>query len=254
MESISFYDTDRAVSEYLLFHYGEDAEVLPWSFGPAGALNYPARCVSELLDVGRLAVGARALDLGCAVGRSSFELARHCAEVVGVDYSHRFIDAAKQLQCDGCMDYSFVEEGDLRAVAVARVPEGIDRGRVQFEQGDAQGLRGDLGSFDVVLMANLLDRLPRPAELLRGLAARVSSGGQLLITTPCTWLEEYTAREEWLGGYEREGNVVRTRDTLGRMLGGDFECLAERDLPFLIREHSRKFQWSVALGTVWIRR
>jgi hypothetical protein len=27
-----------------------------------------------------------------------------------------------------------------------------------------------------------------------------------------------------------------------------------KDLPFLIREHARKFQWSVALATVWRRR
>jgi hypothetical protein len=25
------------------------------------------------------------------------------------------------------------------------------------------------------------------------------------------------------------------------------------DMPFLIREHARKFQWSVALGTRWRR-
>jgi putative 4-mercaptohistidine N1-methyltranferase len=254
MDATCFYDTDRAVSEYLLFHYGEDSEVLPWNFGPAGALNYPARCVSELLDLGRLSANARGLDLGCAVGRSTFELARHCSEVVGIDYSHRFVEAAAQLQRDGAMDYSFAEEGDIRTSAVARVASGIDRSRVSFEQGDAQSLRGDLGSFDVVLMANLLDRLPRPAEFLRSLAARVRSGGQLLVTTPCTWLEEYTPREEWLGGFERDGIPVRTRSTLGQILGADFACLAEVDLPFLIREHSRKFQWSVGMGTVWIRR
>jgi len=34
----------------------------------------------------------RALDLGCAVGRSSFELAREYQEVVGIDISQTFID------------------------------------------------------------------------------------------------------------------------------------------------------------------
>jgi 2-polyprenyl-3-methyl-5-hydroxy-6-metoxy-1,4-benzoquinol methylase len=33
----------------------------------------------------------RALDIGCAVGRSSFELARNFKEVVGIDFSHRFV-------------------------------------------------------------------------------------------------------------------------------------------------------------------
>jgi 2-polyprenyl-3-methyl-5-hydroxy-6-metoxy-1,4-benzoquinol methylase len=36
----------------------------------------------------------RALDLGCAVGRSSFELTRYFDRVVGLDYSARFIQVA----------------------------------------------------------------------------------------------------------------------------------------------------------------
>lgn len=39
----------------------------------------------------------RALDVGCAVGRSSFEMARTFDEVVGVDFSGKFINAAKAL-------------------------------------------------------------------------------------------------------------------------------------------------------------
>ena len=37
-------------------------------------------------------------------------------------------------------------------------------------------------------------------------------------------------------------------------LAPDFTLVQQKDLPFLIREHARKFQWSVALGTVWQRR
>ena len=66
-----FYETSKALSEYLLFHYGKPEEVLPWDFGPSDALDYPARCVSECVAADRLAANARALDLGCAVGRST---------------------------------------------------------------------------------------------------------------------------------------------------------------------------------------
>ena len=93
-----FYETAKALSEYLLFHYGKPEEVLPWDFGPSDALDYPARCVSECVAADRLAANARALDLGCAVGRSTFELARHCAEAIGIDLSENFIAAAGQLQ------------------------------------------------------------------------------------------------------------------------------------------------------------
>lgn len=251
--SSSFYETDRAVSEYLLFHYGLAEQVLPWSFGPADALEYPARCVSACLDVGRLSQGSRALDLGCSVGRSSFELARHCGEVVGVDTSQRFIDVASRLQEQGSLTYAYTEEGRLTTPTTAVVPLGIDRKRVRFERGDAQALRPSLGTFDVVLLANLLDRLPQPRRCLAALPGLVVSGGQLIVTTPCTWLADYTHPGEWLGGFEREGQAVTTLNTLRQVLEPDFDLARTCDLPFLIREHARKYQWSVAQGSVWVR-
>ena len=254
MNTADFYETERALSEYLLFHYGTPAQNLPWPFGPASALEYPARCVSECLEIARLPAHARALDLGCAVGRSTFELARRCSEVVGIDYSHRFIEAARRLQQHGSMPYVYAEEGLLTAPATATVPAAIDRQRVTFEQGDAQALRSDLGTFDVLLMANLVDRLSEPRRCLHSLPALVRPGGQLILTTPCTWLEAYTQRAHWLGGFEEHGRPVQTLETLQALLDRHFVLARTLDLPFLIREHARKFQWSVALGTVWTRR
>ena len=249
----TYYETDRALSEYLLFHYGADEQILPWSFGPAEGLHYPERCVREILDASRLPAAARALDLGCAVGRSSFELARHCREVIGIDYSDRFIGVAAQLQRQGSLTYGIVEEGDLTIPATAVVPAEIDRLRVVFEQGDAQQLREDLGMFDVVLMANLIDRLARPLGCLERLPSLVKPGGQLIITSPYTWLEEYTRKEDWLGGFEKDGGKVHTLEALKDALVQHFELALTRDLPFLIREHARKFQWSVAEASVWRR-
>ncbi len=250
----SFYESDRALAEYLLFHYGAPHEVLPWAFGPTDALNYPVRCVTSCLDPTRLPAAPRALDLGCAVGRSTFELARLCPEVVGVDYSHRFIATAQHLQRDGSLPYAVAEEGALTTPALAQVPPDLDRHRVTFEQGDAQQLRPDLGAFDVVLLANLLDRLHDPRRCLRQLPALVRPGGQLIITTPCTWLEDYTPPDHWLGGFSADGQPIHTRATLETELHSHFALTRSFDLPFLLREHARKYQWSVALATVWTRR
>lgn len=254
MSAPDFYETERALSEYLLFHYGSPAQTMPWSFGPATAFNYPARCVSECLDTARLPAQARALDLGCAVGRATFELARHCSEVVGIDFSHRFIEIARHLQQRGSTSYAYVEEGLLTTPATAEVSAEIDRSRVTFEQGDAQALRSDLGQFDVVLMANLVDRLRDPKQCLNALPALVRTGGQLMLTTPCTWLEDYTPRSHWLGGFAQDGRPVKTLATLQAVLDPYFTLVRTLDMPFVIREHARKFQWSVAQATVWLRR
>lgn len=249
-----YYESERGLSEYLLFHYGTAAEVLPWPAGPVNGLDYPARCVSECLDPATLPPSARALDLGCAVGRSTFELARHCLEVIGIDFSTHFIATARRLQASGSLPYAFTVEGNLTQPATAKVPVEIDRSRVRFEQGDAQQLRPDLGQFDVVLLANLIDRLNDPQRCLAQLAGLVKPGGQLIITSPYTWLEDYTPPTQWLGGCERDGQRLTTREGLQRALEPAFELTAVRDLPFLIREHARKYQWSVAEATHWRRR
>jgi putative 4-mercaptohistidine N1-methyltranferase len=250
----NYYETDRAVSEYLLFHYGTKDQILPYAFGPADALDYPVRCVTECLDRLRLPSEASALDLGCAVGRASFELARHCVRVVGIDHSQSFVNVARHLQNQGSITYGYIDEGRLTVPATAVVPEGIDRARVSFEQGDAQELRQDLGTFDVILLANLIDRLEDPGRFLARVKHLVAPGGQLILTSPYTWLEAFTPADHWLGGFERQGKKVRTLDSLRGILEDGFEWGGTKDLPFLIREHSRKFQWSVAQASLWLRK
>lgn len=251
---MNIYETDQLLSEYLLFHYGEDHEILPWSFGPAGALRYPVRCITECFDLSRIAPTARGLDLGCAVGRSTFELARHCREVIGIDYSQRFVAAGQELAAKQELPYRRRDEGDLFTPLVARAPEGVDCQRVQFEHGDALNLRADLGSFDAVLMANLIDRLNDPRRLFERLPSLVNQGGQLVIASPYTWLEDFTPKGKWLGGYEEAGEKRTTRRALHTLLEPHFELIKSSDQPFLIREHARKFQWSVAETTTWLRR
>ncbi|MBT4902504.1 MAG: methyltransferase type 12, partial [Verrucomicrobia bacterium] len=102
--------------------------------------------------------------------------------------------------------------------------------------------------FDVVLMANLIDRLPCPAKCLEQLPNLVAAGGQLIIASPCTWLEEYTPKAEWLGGQAQQ-----TLDTFRDLLSPAFTLDGEWNLPFLIREHARKYQWSIAQATRWLR-
>jgi putative 4-mercaptohistidine N1-methyltranferase len=247
----NIYETERLLAEYLLFHYGyaEDIFTGQWEAkGVREALHFPERSVNACFDLPSLPDGARALDAGCAVGRASFELSRHCESVIGIDFSHRFIEAANVLKTDGELPFERLEEGARTAPCTARVPREIVRERVVFDTGDAMNLRVNLGAFDAVLAANLLCRLPDPARFLARLPSLVKPGGQLVITTPCTWLEEFTPRSKWLCG-----DTSTTLDGLHDHLDAKFDLVKQIDLPLIIREHARKFQWTVALGTLWRR-
>jgi putative 4-mercaptohistidine N1-methyltranferase len=244
---VNIYETDLLLNQYLLFHYGTAEDQLPYSFGPRDALFYPSRCVTEFLPrIGRI---SRALDLGCAVGRTTFELARWADEVIGIDLSSQFIAAAQALQKAGEVQIRILVEGQRSTVVARRLDPQIDRSKCRFFVEDALRSSSKFGSFDLVLAANLIDRVSRPADLLREIKQLVRSNGHVILASPYTWLEEFTPRENWLSD--------ATATTLGRIqeiLEPDLVLVAAKDLPFLIREHARKFQWSLAQASLWKRR
>jgi putative 4-mercaptohistidine N1-methyltranferase len=240
------YEDPKILDEYLLFHYGRENEILDpkvqWPDGMIQALDFAVRTPSHFATN----TVARGLDLGCAVGRSAFEMARTCEKVIGLDFSHRFIAAAISLKSEREVNYSRLDEGVMTAQLTANLPEGIDALRVEFMQGDAMHLPENLGRFDRVHAANLLCRLTDPIVLLKRLGDLVEKGGELVLATPCTWLEDFTPLENW-----------PKSDTLGWLkdhLLDDFELRSESDEPFLIRETARKFQWTRSMITVWSRR
>ena len=248
-----YYDTATQLNEYLVFHYGNDAAVLPWDFGPVKALGFHKRLVGWV-DKSRLHTGCRALDLGCAVGRISFELARTCESVVGVDYSTTFVESAKKIKESGLVTFQLAREGNLSTSAQVRLPSDLVRERVSFCQGDAENLPDSLGKFDVIIMANLLDRVAHPRKVLSRLRDITQPGAQVIICSPFTWWDEFTQPEERLGGFIQDGKEVTSMDTVAELLELDFHQTKIGDEPFLIRQHERKFFMSVACVGLWIRR
>lgn len=236
------YETRKLVDEYLLFHYANAEELLPWAGGPTDALDFAVRTPAYATGT----PGSRALDLGCAVGRSSFELSQWFDEVIGIDYSHAFVAIAEHIRSGKELAYQRHDEATASTTLHAQIPAHSRSGNITFEQGDAMNLRDDLGAFDVVHAANLICRLPEPLRLLERLPSLVNPGGTLILATPCTWLEEYTARKNF-----PEPN---TFDWLKTQLGHAFELVSKNDEPFLIRETARKYQWTVSMLTVWQRR
>jgi putative 4-mercaptohistidine N1-methyltranferase len=185
------------------------------------------------------------LDLGCAVGRSTFELARRCTEVVGIDYSRSFIHSANQLKKRGHLKFQLCEEGNHNTPSLAKVDARIERNNVHFQVGDALHLPRDLGTFDLVLAANLIDRLPNPTFFASKVApGLVKPNGFLLLTSPYTWSKEYTPESKWWRN---------SFATLKKLLQPHFRLTHRQDLSFLLREHRRKFQYTFADATLWVR-
>nr|WP_041474349.1 5-histidylcysteine sulfoxide synthase [Erwinia sp. Ejp617] len=242
------YETDSMVSQYLDFQYG--AEYF-------GVENYAKALAQIACRISQRHL--RALDIGCATGRASFELARHFDRVVGMDYSARFIDVALQLTRGENFRYVTQEEGDLieyHQVHLQDFDLGPEQaGRIRFVQGDACNLKPQAEAWDLVLAANLLDRLRQPKRFLTDITQMIRPGGVLMLSSPYTWLEEFTPKENWLGGIRENGEALSTYQALQRLLSADFEEIAPpQDVPFVIRETARKYQHSVAQLTLWRKR
>ncbi|MBU2976830.1 5-histidylcysteine sulfoxide synthase [Alteromonas sp. C1M14] len=243
------YESDTQVSQYSEFHYGETYFNVP-NFAQA-SVKFAAKFMAGKRKV-------KALDLGCAVGRASFELANHFEYVDGIDFSARFIKTAFAMQEQKEIRYHLIEEGELTSFCIRRLSDfGLDNvaDKVHFSQGDACNLKPQFTGYDCILMSNLVDRVYEPAKLLASIKARLNVGGVLIIGSPFTWLEEYTEKAHWLGGIKDEnGETLTSTDALERTLGRDFVRLEQpTDIPFVIRETKRKFQHTLSEFNVFER-
>ena len=244
----SHYETDKLLSEYAEFHYGDNYFGVP---------NFPA----ALAEIAIAAMGNKpshkALDLGCASGRATFELAKHFDHVTGIDFSARFIGQGVQLAEQGVLRYTLADEGELVFYKErSLIGLGLDhvKDRVEFCQGDACNLKVLFSGYDLILAANLIDRLYEPAKFLTVIHERLNLGGLLMITSPYTWLKEHTKRESWIGGFKRDGESFGTLDGLKEILGKHFRLVkGPEEVPFVIRETRHKFQHTLSEVTVWER-
>jgi putative 4-mercaptohistidine N1-methyltranferase len=246
------YEREQVLNQYLLFHYGSDADQMPFDLHLKKALNFSVRCVSECLDFYALSNNAKALELGCSVGRTSFELSRHCESVVAIDSSKAFIAAAKQIQKNGQLEYHLTVEGAQRVTRYALLPESVNANRVQFRGGDALNLVDEHTAFDVVLAANVLCRLRDPMALLAELPHLTATNGQLILISPYSWSKEFTLPNHWMGGAE-DNQGKSTFEYIKDALGDYFEHKATFDMPFMMREHFRKYELGMAQATLWTR-
>ncbi len=249
MNDVNIYETDELVSQYCDFQYGEDI---------FGVENFAKVCAQKAIGYSKCTQQGKALDIGCATGRASFELTKVFDHVDGIDYSQTFIDTALELQKNGRILYAQNREGELKSSILVDMTMYSFRDsciKARFFQGDACNLESQFNGYDLIMATNLIDRLYEPQLFLNTIHERVTNGGILLLTSPYTWREEYTAKEFWIGGYTDEnGDEILALEGLKQLLEENFDLLATEEVPFVIRETSRKFQHTISQMSVWRRR
>ncbi len=246
-EVLDIYESDELVSQYCEFQYGETH---------FGVENF---AISTAKVASKFAINKKkALDLGCATGRATYELAKTFDEVEGIDFSVRFVQVGAKLKSDGYVAFGVREEGELVENKKVTIQElGYDnlKIKVSFWQGDACNLKPNFNSYDLVMATNLIDRLYNPRLFLDTIDERLNSDGVLVITSPYTWQESSTKKEFWLGGYRDENGVeIKTIESLKNILNEKFELIHLEDLEFIIKETARKYQHTISQVSVWRKR
>jgi 2-polyprenyl-3-methyl-5-hydroxy-6-metoxy-1,4-benzoquinol methylase len=107
--------------------------------------------------------GPDVLDVGCSQGIASILLAREGHRVVGIDREHEAIRAARER-----LDQ---EEAQVRE-------------RVEFRVGEGRAVGFADGSFDAVLLGEVLEHQLDPGKLLDEARRVLRPGGRIVITTP----------------------------------------------------------------------
>ena len=238
------YETDDSIAQYCEFHYGEE------NFG---VKNFCVNSVELLKPYLKNIKTNKALDLGCSVGRSTFELAQVFDEVTGIDFSANFINVGVKLKKYDTLTFRIKNEGDISSERTVSLKDfGLDNNKdnVSFMQGDACNLKDIYSGYDLIFCSNLIDRLYYPQKFLDDIPSRVNDNGLLVLLSPYTWLEEYTPKENWLGGYIKDNKEVSTLETLKTELK-DFELQETIDVPFVIKETNRKYQHSISQMSIW---
>ena len=241
---MDIYETDDLVAQYCEFQYGDT------HFGVENFAIATAKLAAKYTIHTK-----KALDLGCATGRASYELAKTFDRVEGIDFSVRFVQVGAKLKDEGYVAFNVKEEGELsvsKKVSLAALGYEDLKEKVSFWQGDACNLKPNFTSYDLVMATNLIDRLYNPRLFLDTIDTRLNEDGILMITSPYTWQESSTEKEFWLGGYkDADGKKMCTIERLKEILLPKFDLLHIQDLEFVIQETKRKYQHTISQVSIW---
>jgi SAM-dependent methyltransferase/uncharacterized protein YbaR (Trm112 family) len=232
--------TEQAVSSaYLDFHYG-DMEDAP---APIRSIADPAsywQTMNDMAQPSRSDHNMLAIDIGCSVGRFTFDLARLYSLAIGIDTNFAPVSLAACFQRNKQVVYERKIHGNVyKEYAKAYVPPR----NVLFMVADALDPPFRAQYFDFVAALNVLDSIRIPLMLIGQIDALLKPGGELLLSSPYEWNADICNPSEWLESDESDGPAMVRLIFEGKMfkeMGLRFSVLQEQmDVPWILRNHRR---------------
>jgi uncharacterized protein YbaR (Trm112 family) len=142
-----------------------------------------------------------ALDIGCAVGRLTFEMSKTHDRAVGIDTSISFIRAARDLAYRKRLEFDLIMEGHIMERQSCDLDPDFAFDTTEFIVADALALPFRSQRFATAGSVNILEKVPDPAKHLSE-ANRVmeKACARFLFSDPFSWDEAVSHADLWLGG------------------------------------------------------
>jgi SAM-dependent methyltransferase/uncharacterized protein YbaR (Trm112 family) len=142
-----------------------------------------------------------ALDIGCAVGRLTFEMTRTHGRAVGIDTSLSFIRAARNISARRHLEFDLIIEGEITEKRSSSLDPDFKYENAEFLVADATALPFRTDRFATASSVNILEKVPDPS-LHFSEANRVmnKNSARFLFSDPFSWDETVSSPDLWLGG------------------------------------------------------
>eukprot|EP01080_Neovahlkampfia_damariscottae_P005647 gene5647-9463_t len=199
----------------------------------------------------------RGLDLGCSVGRLSFELAREFKFVIGIDLIN-LIQHCHQLRNHNKLCYT-LKNGEFENIHDVNFDTKTLQNTqfIQFEFSnlpkthvDAEGNSMDLSHFEVVSCINLIERVREPKNVLKQIQDIQKKGDYLFLSSSYSWDFNVTKIENCIQTKNVNAEKKDPISILKRCLS-NYELVETSDILLVQRSNDRKFELVNCELSIW---
>ena len=142
-----------------------------------------------------------ALDIGCAVGRLTFEMTKTHDRAIGIDTSLSFIKAARKLAALKHLEFDLVMEGKITEKRASDLDPEFKYENAEFIVADAMALPFRSKKFATASSVNILEKVPDPSRhFLEADRVMTKTDARFLVSDPFSWDEAVSGPDLWLGG------------------------------------------------------